>query len=67
MASKDGDEGLMEKAEEAGGEKEKSFARRPPPKKEATYALWVATRDAFQDKVALYVDYPSKFEDHHFF
>ena len=43
--------------------KEKSFARRPPPKTEQRYMMWQATKTAFEDKIALYVDHPSKFQD----
>ena len=49
--------------ENAVEEKEKSFARRPPPKGESKYMRWSAARAAFVDKVEMWVDYPSKYQD----
>ena len=43
--------------------KEKSFARRPPPKGERMYKRWDACRTAFEDKISLFVDHPSKYQD----
>ena len=52
-----------EEAKCAAGAKEKSFARRPPPKTEQKYMTWNAIRVAFNDKVALYLDYPGKYQE----
>ena len=44
-------------------EKEPSFARRPAPKKEATYQRWRAIKMAFEDHIQLFVEYPSKYQE----
>ena len=44
-------------------EHETCFARRPPPKKECTYMKWKSIKTAFMDNVALFVEYPSKYQD----
>ena len=43
--------------------KEVSFARRPPPKTDQKYKRWQATKAAFEDKIALFVTHPSKYQD----
>ena len=54
-----------EESADDGGENEKevSFARRPPPKKCKAYTRWSAVKLAFQDKISMYVDHPSKYQD----
>ena len=44
-------------------EKEVSFARRPPPKRDVPYSKWKSIKSAFEDKISLFVDYPSKYQE----
>ena len=62
-AGKPMQDGAAEDEANGGQQKETSFARRPPPKREKKYMLWMAARDAFRNKIGLFVDYPSKYED----
>ena len=61
---KEEDAGNEEEADSPKAEiKEKSFARRPAPKTDGKYQEWNAIRTAFDDKIAMFVDYPGKFQD----
>ena len=43
-------------------ERETCFARRPPPTRQSAYVRWKATKEAFSHHIALFVDYPSKYQ-----
>ena len=66
-ASKDGENGDgqgdgEEQEEPETKAKEVSFARRPMPTRPSAYTRWSSIKLAFQDKIALYVNSPSKYQ-----